>query len=708
MASHGPLRLGIAARGLTYMTSTPIRRAALLASTLLMTPALATAKTPVTTAPATTDKRIFVPADFARFAPRTAFDMLGQVPGFTIRGADQERGLGQASENVLINGQRVANKSGGAIADLQKVTAANVERIEIVDAAQLGLAGLSGAVANVVLKTNSKGSGRFEYKPEFRAHFTTPGLLRGSASFSDKLGPVDYTLGVESQDSRGGFGGPVTIDDASGNRIETRTQQLNSDFTQPKFSARLKLDAPGSSVANLNASYAPYWYRLRDSERRLRTDGDHRDRLTRSRQVGFNFDLTGDYEFALGPGRLKAIALRHFEHEPTVTTQVTRFDSGAPATGVRFDRDARIGETIGRLEYGWKMGRNDVQLTLERADNRLAQVGRLFLLSPTGTFDEVPFPDGSGIVAETRYEGSATLSRPLSPRLDLQIVLGAERSTLSRVDGNVAPRRFVRPKGSLVLGWRPAKGWDTSLTLRRRVGQISFYDFLAQPNLQQDRDSAGNPDLVPPQSWEAEVEVGRELGRWGKTRLNVYAHRIEDIIDIIPIGEDGEAVGNLPRATRFGLESKSTFLLDPIGWHGAKVDLNFGLVQSQVRDPLLGTRRAISDTEDRWVNLNLRHDIPHSKIAWGGSAQYGHSGGSFYLSEVNRGSEGPVMTSLFVEHKDVAGLTVRASVANLANLRRRSDRTVYAGRRNDSPILFVQRGSQLVGPIFGLSIKGNF
>src|SRR5690349_6371189 len=63
--------------------------------------------------------RVYTPADFARFAPKSAFDMLAQVPGFTIRGASNERGLGQASENVLINGQRVTDKSASAVSQLQ-------------------------------------------------------------------------------------------------------------------------------------------------------------------------------------------------------------------------------------------------------------------------------------------------------------------------------------------------------------------------------------------------------------------------------------------------------------------------------------------------------------------------------------------------------------------------------------------------------------
>src|SRR5688572_11438339 len=85
----------------------------------------APAAVPVAVAP-TGGKRIFSAADFARFAPRNALDMLRQVPGFIIREAVQERGLGQASENVLLNGQRVAGKSGGAIAELQKIPASNV------------------------------------------------------------------------------------------------------------------------------------------------------------------------------------------------------------------------------------------------------------------------------------------------------------------------------------------------------------------------------------------------------------------------------------------------------------------------------------------------------------------------------------------------------------------------------------------------------
>ena len=96
------------------------------AASCSIAPAYASAPAVVTTN--ATQKRVYTPADFARFAPKTAYDMLSQVPSFTIRSADTERGLGQASENVLVNGQRIANKSGGAIDQLQRTSASVVER----------------------------------------------------------------------------------------------------------------------------------------------------------------------------------------------------------------------------------------------------------------------------------------------------------------------------------------------------------------------------------------------------------------------------------------------------------------------------------------------------------------------------------------------------------------------------------------------------
>jgi hypothetical protein len=78
------------------------------------------------------------------------------------------------------------------------------------------------------------------------------------------------------------------------------------------------------------------------------------------------------------------------------------------------------------------------------------------------------------------------------------------------------------------------------------------------------------------------------------------------------------------------------------------------------------------------------------------------------LNEVGREFEGPVFAGVFVENKDVFGLTVRGSVGNVLNARSRLDRTVFRGRRNTAPIDFIETRNRLIGPIFSLAIRGTF
>jgi hypothetical protein len=164
----------------------------------------------------------------------------------------------------------------------------------------------------------------------------------------------------------------------------------------------------------------------------------------------------------------------------------------------------------------------------------------------------------------------------------------------------------------------------------------------------------------------------------------------------------------LPRARRFGMESTSTINFDPIGWAGAKLDATLGFEKTRVKDPLTGQQRPISSTRDRWASVDLRHDIAGTDLAWGASASYDHYAKTYFLTEVYRSWEGPVWAGVYVEHKNVFGMTVRADAFNLLNARHRWTRYVYTDWRDTAPISFIQRNNQLIGPIFSLTVKGTF
>jgi outer membrane receptor for ferrienterochelin and colicins len=657
-------------------------------------------------APAVEGSRTYTPADFARFAPRTALDMLQRVPGFTIQQAVQERGLGQATGNVLLNGQRISNKSDDILTQLGRVPAGNVVRIEIVDAATLDIPGLSGQVANIIVRADQI-SGQFSYSPEFRTNFTDPLLSRFSVSLSGKRGPVEFTLGLENQASRGGAGGGTRIFNADGTLREQRYDVFTSDFDQPRASARFVIDGPGSSIGNLSMIYREFWYDYEEDGVRTRPGQLPFERDVHTQEDGHNYEIGGDFEFALGPGRLKLIGLQRSTHAVLTDRVTSTFADGRPQTGQLFVRDSTDLERIGRAEYRWSAGGADFQLSAEAAFNALDTGSEFGTLQPDGTLTLAPLPDTIARVEEARYEGILSYGRRLSPSLTFQIAAGAEYSQLSQLGAGGLTREFVRPKGQITAAWTPSSNTTVNFRLQRRVGQISFFNFVSSVNLRDDVGTDGNVDLVPPQSWEGEVEFVRRLGPWGQTTLRAYYHLVEDVIDFIPIGATGEGVGNIDQATRMGVDWRSTFNFDPIGWTGARLDLRTLLQRTELKDPLTGEERPISNTTEFFIEGSVRYDVPGSDWAFGSAASYNNNSLNYRLTEFGYQTEGPVFANVYVEHKDVLGLTVRATAGNIFDARSTWDRFVYVNRRT-GPLDFIERRDRLIGPIFSFQIRGRF
>jgi hypothetical protein len=652
------------------------------------------------------DARTYTPADFARYSPRNALDMLKQVPGFLIREAQLERGLGQATGNVLLNGQRLSGKSNDVLTQLGQVPAVNVVRIEIRDGATLDIPGLSGQVANVVTKASGI-SGQWEWRPDFREYFTHPQLTRGSVSISGSKGRVDYTLGLDNNANHSGAGGDTNIYNADGSFREYRYEEWTGEVDRPKVSTTLAYKGASGSVGNFNASWQKILYDYVEDGTRAGPGLPDRDRSVRSWEGGHNYEFGGDYEFAFGPGKLKFIALDGFTHTPTVDTVETRFVDGSPMEGFRFARDGEKKERIARSEYRWKAA-GDWQVSAEYAFNSLDLVSELFVLGTDGVYAPVPLPGATATVEEDRYEVMGTYGRALMPDLTLQVSAGGEYSRLEQVGGGGMEREFRRPKGFVSLAWKATPTLDVNMKLQRRVGQLDFYDFLASVDLNSDQTNAGNPDLVPPQTWELQLETSRDLGAWGKTSLRVYGQRIDDIVDTIPIGDTGESPGNIDEARLYGLEWKATVNMDPIGWHGAKITALVQHEDSRVRDPLTGEDRPISNNLKDLAELSLRHDIHGTNWAWGGDLSYSFYARDYRLTEVGRQWEGPIWGDLFIERKNLwGGLTARFVANNLTNAMSMWQRTVYVDRRT-GPVDFIEDRDRKIGPIYSFSISGKF
>ena len=665
---------------------------------------------PEAAANGTPGKEVYTPADFSRFAPRNALDMLRQVPGFTIVTNDQGRGIGQASDNVLINGERHTSKSDSLFDTLGRISANRVERIEIVDGSTLGIPGLSGQVANLITKPSAI-SGRYEYRAVARPRYARRSYIAGEVSVSGSTPRLEWTAALTHNIGRGGAGGGrgTIITDGAGVPTETRDVLIRFVGEFPRMAGSLKWDGPGSMVANFNANYSRTYSDFSNDEERDLVIGVDRFRDFDNRNRGYAYEIGGDMDFALGPGRMKLIGLERFNHNTVRADSIFVFRDASPSTGSRFVQQADSGEHIGRAEYRWDMLGGNWQVDTEAAFNRLRQSAQLFTLDGAENFIEIPFPSGSGGVTEDRYEMIVTHGRTLAKGLTTQLGIGGEYSKLAQTGTGGLTRTFWRPKGTFTLAWTPEQGLDLSLKLARTVGQLSFGDFLASVNLSQNNANAGNAQLVPQQAWEAEFEIKKNLRSWGSANLRFYGRWIEDYIDIIPISGGLESRGNLAGGARlYGIAANATINLDPVGWKGAKINANAAFEDSKLEDPLTFMDRPFSGHKDWGGEISLRYDMPKSNWAFGGGFNWTHVQPYVRLFETGHDYEGPIYSFAFVENKDVFGLTVNLNMFNLTAGEGFFDRTVYTGLRDRSPIAFVERRRLNISTIYRLSIKGSF
>lgn len=653
----------------------------------------------------------YTPADFARFAPRTALDMLRQVPGFPLpeqaqQQAIEQRGLGQASVNILIDGQRLSGKSNDVLTELSRIAVSNVQRIDIVDGATLNVPGLTGQVANIITAKARAITGSFAWRPSFRARQTEPRWLAGEASINGRLGGIDYTLAIENRPERNGNAGPEVVFTPDGTITDRRDETLFYYFDQPKISASLRRTATDGSIASLNASAQLFNLRLDEISLRSGPGQIDRDRRLREREDEWNYEVGGDYEFGLGAGRLKLVAVRRYEHSPYTQTLTVDFADGSPGTGDRFTQVADEGETILRGEYRWRGGGADWQLSAEGALNRLDIDNRLFTRGAGGSYQPVPLANSQARVEEKRGEAILSYGRPLGATLTIQLSAGGEVSELAQTGASGVTRRFVRPKGSVALAWKPDPRLDLSARFERKVGQLNFYDFVASSNLSAGVGNAGNVNLVPPQSWEGEVQAVRNLGAWGTITARGYARLISDIVDIVPIGATGQASGNLDSARVLGAQMKGTINFDPVGLKGAKLDLDGELRRSRLTDPVTGQPRPINETLDHRLSVEFRHDVPRTEWAWGALYErYRQTAGYRLDSKLHHRTE-PGNVGLFVEHKDVFGLTVRGQVDNLIDNNEMLERNFWDGRRSNR-LLYTEFRDRFYGPVFTFAITGK-
>lgn len=659
---------------------------------------------------ADTQAQIYTPDFFEQFQPNTAIDMVARLPGFSLQDEDDdERGFGQASLNILINGRRPSSKSSDASEILARIPAETVTRIEIIDGASLDIPGLSGQVANIIVKSGSL-SGSWRYAARFEEG-TEPQILEGALNLSGKRGNLDYVLGLQSEQFTFTDQGPEQFFDGSGNLIQDRQEDGALQLQLPKIDLNLTLNRVNGDVANLNLSGS-----LRNQNDRLvETFIAIADDQVTGRSVGRNgrddvqYEVSGDYatDFnILGTkGRLKIIGL-HNRSEIDFSTIFDFSPEDASEQNRTFLRDEVTTEYIGRTEYTWTSGnpsinQKDWALSIEGAFNSLESETAFFV------DDDAPLEDFVE-VEEKRVEANLSRSWAHNRLINLQVSLGAEFSEIDVVSEPDSADSFFRPKGFISASYAMSPTYTWRSKIERKVGQLNFSDFVSTQNLTDGIAKEGNDDIVPDQRWRGEISLERQDDKYLSGTISAYVDFIDDPIDRILFENGSEGPGNLESATIYGANANITWVMDSIGLKGMRFEASGGGATSNIEDPVTLIDRKINSTPLWNYDIELRQDIPNSPYAWQANMSQSRSSEFFRRDEIFDTRFIRPEASLTFIHKNLFGFQWSLTASNLLDFKTQRERTVFGPEDRTGDIVRIERFERQRGRRLSIQINDTF
>ena len=253
--------------------------------------------------------RSFTPADFSQYSPSNAFELVKHIPGFSFNEEASKRGLGQASANILINGNRVAGKNNSLEQSLKRIPFNTIQQIMIYEGVGLGIPGLSGEVVDIVVDSSGiNGTWRWHIEHRDQNNLVDPAYWKVNIALTGKRSTTSWSLGIDNNYRRLGHGGPETVFDNTGIISENREEAASYDRDKPSIALGFEFNPNNGNTGHVDISYQHYW----QSDLEIRNSsvailGQRYERRAKHKTM----ELSGDYAFDFGNGRLKLIALHN-------------------------------------------------------------------------------------------------------------------------------------------------------------------------------------------------------------------------------------------------------------------------------------------------------------------------------------------------------------------------------------------------------------
>ena len=692
------------------------------------------------------DTTVTYPASYFRqYGPVSARDMVDRIPGVGNTtgggpsgfsgfrgggGGGGGRGFGSGSggNQILINGKRTAGKNNQTSSVLERITADQVDYIQIIrgTSGELDVRG-SAQVVNVVLfEELSNASTSWEVNMDhYRDGHNQPG---GNYSYTDKVGNLEMVLSASIEpryEHRETWEHSMLGDFSPNDFLEI--DQIREQ-TSYNYSSNLAYAFSESTSVRFNALYAqndnPTEVLRRIAD--LKTDplavDVERESIPGERD---NWEIGGDLEHLFGSGdRFKFLFVLNQANSDRIRERFQVGADGSEEKDLFLQNGSVTKEEILRSSYTLDIfSSQNLEFGAERAVTTLDSNLSLGIPDPDGTpsaavggLVPVAVSNADSTVEEVRYEPFVIHNWTISPRMTLESHLLYEYSEIEQ-QGDLYNKRdfsFVKPKIDLRYNITP--DFQLRGAIEKIVTQLRFSDFVAATDSQDDDSETlfGNANLRQEWLWKYDFYAEYRLpDDMGVLNANAFYHDHRDVIERIDVSpsEDNlqSANGNIGNGKMYGVTLNGSVRMNLIGLPDLLVSSRLSVADSEITDPFLGINRRFSQHgRGRW-QVSFRHDIPRWNLNWGGSwnNRFNHNQYTYDIDDYIT-TLGQPNVALFAQYITDSGTSIRFDARDATSNEQCRERRRFVGRISAGILEEIEQNCNTRGIVMSLKVSGTF
>ena len=635
-------------------------------------------------------------------------------------------GLGAGEGEVLINGQRTTGKNNEGRDQLNRITANQVDYIEIIRGTSENVDIRSGGqVVNVVLlESSSRSSTTIETETRRARNGTFDS--GGQVSVAGSRKNIDYIVNFQADPGYRYWDSDEFTYDRDDNLIGTEKQEVHRDETEYSGNVNLGFNM-NKSVFKVNGLFEERGDSPTDRERIISdfSAGTVRVQDDQQSTTRKNWEVGGDYEYETNSdSRFRVLFI---VNDRNSTYDRIRYDVANEELepNLFLDRLTRDRERIVRTSFIRNLSRNQgIEFGAEGAQTIRDSDLRMGLNTPGepnpnyGNLVPVSIDNSKSTVQELRYEPFTIHNWQINDRMSLESRLLYETSTIEQ-KGDVSRERsfsFVKPK--IDYRYNLTQSFQVRLEIERDISQLSFSDFSASvdSNDEEKNTFAGNPEIVQEKLWRYDLNLEYRLPNdLGVINSQIYYRDAEDHIDRIDVSPSPDdlrsARGNIGDGKWYGVSFDISAKLDPLKIRNALFTTRIRIRDSEFTDPFLGIKRR-REGNGRWgLNMGFRHDLTSKRLTYGinysNDSNDGEGRKQFDIDDIEERLNQPSM-SAYIEKRAFDNLTFRFESRNLTENQWCRRRTRFDGHIRDGQVREIEDYCSRSGIQLALRVRATF